>query len=217
MLKAVIFDLDGTLVNSLEDLANATNYAVSFLNIPPHPLEKYKYFVGNGISKLLLRAVPEEMRTEENMKTVREKFFEHYGVHYADNTRAYDKMPELVAELKNQGILVAVVSNKAQAAAKDVVNRIYGDVFDAVVGQREGIPIKPDPTLTLGVLKNFKISAKECAFVGDSGMDAATAVNAGCIPIGVLWGFRKEDELLKNGAEYTVNSADELEQLLKSL
>lgn len=215
MIKAVLFDLDGTLVNSLDDLANACNYALRCNNFPVHETEAYKYFVGNGIPKLIERILPENSRDAEIKARVSEKFYEHYSIHYADNTDAYKGLPELVNAIKKQGIKVAVVTNKADGPAKEVINRVMPNTFDLVYGQREGIPTKPDPTLTLMAMKELGVKPDECIFIGDSGMDVATGVNSGAVPVGVLWGFRKADELEQNGARYLIDVPEKLLDIIK--
>lgn len=215
MIKAVLFDLDGTLVNSLDDLANACNYALRCNNFPVHETEAYKYFVGNGIPKLIERILPENSRDAEIKARVSEKFYEHYSLHYADNTVVYRGLHELVDAIKKLGIKVAVVTNKADGPAKEVVNKVMPNTFDLVYGQREGIPTKPDPTLTLMAMKELGVKPDECIFIGDSGMDVATAVNSGAVPVGVLWGFRKADELEQNGARYLIDVPEKLLDIIK--
>ncbi len=216
MIKAVLFDLDGTLVNSLEDLADSTNYALGKLGFPTHKTDEYNYFVGDGIPKLIERALPESARTGETEKKCLDIFMARYREHYHDKTYAYKNMPELVNFLRKQDVKTAVISNKAQEMAEKVVAKLFGDVFDTVAGKREGYPAKPNPKLTLQIIKELGTEPNDCAFIGDSGMDMAVAVNAGALPIGVLWGFRTKDELIKNGAAYTAENPDELIEILKS-
>ncbi len=206
MIKAVFFDLDGTLVNSLKDLACSFNYSLSQNGFPTHETEKYKFFVGSGIPKAIERALPEENRNAETIEKCRVLFFEHYAVHFADNTSPYEGVCEVVDEIVKLNLGIAVVSNKAQSMADIVVPKIYGDTFKTVIGKREGIPAKPDPALINIALEIFGIKPCECLFVGDSGMDMAAAVNAGAIPVGVLWGFRPREELEKNGARYIIDN-----------
>lgn len=210
MIKAVLFDLDGTLVNSLEDLAVSTNYALKKFGFSIHETEKYKYFVGDGMLKLIERVLPENNRDDDTIKKVFEVFWNYYAEHYLDNTLAYDGIHNLIKNLKQLGLKVAVISNKADQMAKIVTDKIFGDIFDFVTGKREGYPTKPDPTLTLEVIEELGFKPDECVFVGDSGMDMATAKNSGCVAFGVLWGFRKSDELLKNGADYLLQSPNEI-------
>lgn len=217
MIKAALFDLDGTLANSLEDLAQGVNLALTTYGYPTHETEAFKYFVGDGIPKMIERALPEGERDADNIEKLRKIFHAHYSVHYADNTYAYSGVPELVNTLKSKGFLVAVVTNKAQDMADIVVNKLYGDAFDLVFGQRAGIPAKPDPTAALMAMQQLGVTPEECVFLGDSGMDILAAVNSGAVPVGETWGFRKEDELLENGAKYIINTPDELMNIIEEL
>ncbi|MBR5472937.1 MAG: HAD family hydrolase [Clostridia bacterium] len=217
MIKAVLFDLDGTLVNSLFDLADGVNYAIASKGYPTHDTEKFKYFVGDGIPKMIERALPPEHRTAKEINQVKNLFLSYYAIHYADKTCAYTGIPELVNDLKSNGFKIAVVTNKAQDMADKVVNSVYGNIFDLVIGMRDGILPKPDPTLALMTMKHLNVKPTECIFVGDSGMDVATAVNSGAVPVGVLWGFRKQDELLKNGAKYIISKPQELLDIIEEL
>ncbi|MBR6510584.1 MAG: HAD family hydrolase [Clostridia bacterium] len=216
MIKAVLFDLDGTLVNSLEDLASSCNYALTYFGFPTHETEKYKYFVGDGMPKLIERVLPEAFRDTETKQKVLEKFLEHYKIHFADNTYAYDGIIKLLEDIKKLNLKTAVISNKAQKPAEEVVSKILGSFyFDIICGKREGYPAKPDPTLTLEIIKELGVEPSECLFIGDSGMDCAVAVNSGAIGVGVLWGFRVKSELLENGAEYIVETPNEILDIIK--
>ena len=215
MIKAVLFDLDGTLVNSLEDLANSTNFALCSMGFPCHETAKYNYLVGDGIPKLIERALPEGAKTPENKKKCLDIFMAHYREHYHDKTYAYKGIAELLAALKKNGFKIAVVSNKAQEMAQKVVEKLFGNLFDAVAGKREGFATKPDPALTLEIVKELG-EPYNCVLIGDSGMDMAAAVNGGLLPIGVLWGFRTKEELINNGAAYTVSSPDEILKIISS-
>lgn len=217
MIKAVLFDLDGTLADSLEDLAASTNYALETFGFPVHKTNKYKEFVGDGIPKLIERAIPESARGTDFLLKTQDYFMKHYREHYYDNTRAYNGIPALLKQLKQSGMKIAVISNKAQEMAEKVVNKLFGDMFDTVAGKREGYPAKPDPTLTLEVIKALGAEPRECAFAGDSGMDMAAAVNCGAVPIGVLWGFRTKEELSQNGAEYFAEKPDDIFEIIKGI
>ncbi len=212
--KAVFFDLDGTLVNSLIDLSVSVNYVLKNHGYPVHPVSAFQYFAGDGIAKMIERATPEDKRTPEILDTLKTEFMQHYAIHYADNTVSYDGVAELVTELKDKGYILAVVTNKAQEMAEKVVQKVFGDSFDYVLGLREGVPAKPDPTGVFMAMDELKVSPKECAFVGDTGMDVAAGVNAGAYPIGVLWGFREKSELEKFGAKAFANNAAELKNLI---
>ncbi len=217
MIKAILFDLDGTLADSLIDLADGVNRALEIKGYPTHPVEAFKYFVGDGIPKMIERALPENQRSQEIINEVKAIFMPYYAVHYADNTYAYSGMPELVSSLKAQGFIVAVVTNKEQTMANEVVTSLYGDVFDLIFGKRDGIPAKPDPTAALMAMEELGVKPEECVFIGDSGMDVKTAVNSGAVPVGELWGFRKQDELLENGAKYIISKPEELLDIIKEL
>lgn len=217
MIKAVIFDLDGTLVNSLEDLATSTNYALNKYGFPTHETEKYKYFVGDGMIKLMERVLPEQNRDDVTVNRLFESFFKFYSEHYLDKTVAYDGIHNVLDTLKKDGVKIAVVSNKKDDMAQIVVEKIFGNVFDFVVGKREGYPTKPDPKLTLEVIDILGVTPKECAFVGDSGMDMAAAKNSGCLAVGVLWGFRTADELNNNGADYLLENTSGIAELIKEI
>lgn len=207
---AVFFDLDGTLVNSLADLANSVNYVLRQSGYPTHSTDAYKYFVGDGIAKTIERALPEEHRTNDNILMLKDMFAEHYVVHYADNTVAYDGLIQLVSSLKEKGIKLAVITNKSQDMAEKIIKKIYGNSFDLILGLKEGIPPKPDPTGIMMAMNQLGVESSKCAFVGDSGMDVQGAINAGAYPIGVLWGFREKAELVKFGAKFIASNANEL-------
>ncbi len=216
MIKAVLFDLDGTLVNSLEDLAISSNFALLQFGFPTHKTEKFKYFVGDGMPKLIERVLPENRRDNDTKQKVLEVFLKHYAEHFADNTYAYNGICELLEKIKELGIKIAVVSNKAQKPAEEVVGKLFKtDTFDIICGKREGYKAKPDPALTLEVIKELNVTPKECLFVGDSGMDMAVAKNAEAVGVGVLWGFREKTELLENGADYTVDKPSEILHIIK--
>ncbi len=210
MIKAVLFDLDGTLANSLADLANSTNFALCKMGFPTHETEKYKYMVGDGIPKLIERALPEGNKSDAEKAECLEIFMRHYREHYHDKTVCYKGVSEMLAELRLRGLKIAVISNKAQEMAEKVTQKLFGNVFDVVAGKREGFKTKPDPALTLKVMEELGTKPCECALVGDSGMDMAAAVNSGALPIGVLWGFRTKKELLDSGAEYVVSEPGEI-------
>ena len=210
MIKAVLFDLDGTLVNSLADLANAVNFALAAFGFKPHEIEEFKYFVGDGIPMMIKRALPENNRDFDTVEKVKKVFFERYSAHFSDNTVVYDGVRELLSALKQGGIKIAVVTNKAQEMADKVVFGACGDVFDIVFGKREGIPSKPDPAAAIMVMEKLGVKPNECIFIGDSGVDVLTGVNSGAVPVGELWGYREEEELLNGGAKYIIKKPEEL-------
>ncbi len=218
MIKAVLFDLDGTLVNSLEDLAVSTNYALTRFGFPTFETYKYKYFVGDGMPKLIERVLPEDKRDKDTLNTVLKVFMDHYGEHFADHTRVYPGIERLLKDIKKLKLKTAVISNKSQKPAEAVVGKLFGtECFDIICGKREDYPAKPDPALTLKVVSELGVHTGECVLAGDSGMDMAAAKNAGIIGIGVLWGFRTEDELKNNGASYIVDSPEKITEIIMRL
>ena len=214
MVKAVLFDLDGTLINSIDDLADSVNHTLEEFGYPTHETEKYKYFVGNGMRKLIERALGESKAGE--VDGVLEKFMDYYKLHSLDKTRPYDGVTELLDTLTKKGIISVIVTNKAHSAAEKIGNHFFGDKIK-VYGQREGVPTKPDPALGNIALYELGINKNECIFVGDSGMDMAVGVNAGITPVGVSWGFRTKDELWDNGARYIVDTPAELLCIVEKL
>lgn len=214
MFKAVFFDLDGTLANSLLDLAASTNYILRNHGYPEHPVSAYQYFAGDGFAKMIERAMPADIDKEAMLPLLKDEWIAYYTVHYADQTVAYDGLSDLVSELKRRGLRLAVVTNKAQEMAEIVVHKLFGDAFDYILGLREGIPAKPDPTGVFLAMESLGVKPEECAFVGDTGMDVAAGVNAGAFPIGVLWGFREKEELVRFGAKAFAENAAELREVL---
>ena len=214
-IRSAIFDLDGTLLNTLSDLAHSTNYALKINGFPEHPIEAYRYFVGNGISKLFERALPENEKTEENVMRIRKTFLPYYDEHNTDFTKPYEGIPELLIKLQSKGIILAVASNKYQAATEKLISIFLPDIsFSAVLGQREGIPVKPDPAIIYSILEITNIPPSETVYIGDSGIDMQTAINGGVISIGVTWGFRTREELKTAGANYIANTTAEILNIL---
>ena len=196
MKKLVIFDLDGTLLDTIADLAESANYALKQLGYPTHDVETIRTFVGNGINKLLERALPPHEQTEENVMRMRSHFVPYYDVHNADLSSPYPGIVNLLEDLQAKGIQIAVASNKYQAATVKLVKQYFPNIdFVEILGQREGINVKPDPTIVFDILKKAKVSCEETLYVGDSGVDMQTAINAGVDAVGVTWGFRPRAEL----------------------
>lgn len=207
----VIFDLDGTLLNTVADLAASTNHALECCGFPTHPVEAYNYFVGNGINKLFERALPENARTQENILRIREKFLPYYNLHKADLTKPYPGITELLDVLQQKNIKIAVASNKYQEGTAALMEKYFPRIrFSAVFGQREGIPVKPDPQIVHDILTQTGCSKQETLFVGDSAVDMQTAHNSGVISIGVTWGFRPRTELEAEQPDHIANTTDEL-------
>ena len=215
MKKLVIFDLDGTLLNTIADLAHSTNYALNKLGYPTHEIEKYNFMVGNGIDKLFERALPEGEKSKENVLRVRKEFVPYYDIHNADDSRPYPGIPELLSYLQDAGIQITVASNTYQAATQKLIDHYFPEIhFTAVFGQREGIKVKPDPTVVFDILEVAKVTKEEVLYVGDSGVDMQTAANAGVTVCGVTWGFRQRAELEEFSPQYIVDTAEEIKRLI---
>lgn len=196
MKQLVIFDLDGTLLNTIADLAEAVNRALVACGFAEHPTDAYRFFVGDGVSKLFERALPPEARTAENIARIRTHFIPYYDAHNADLSRPYEGIVELLAELQSRGVKMAVASNKYQAATQKLVSHYFSDTdFVAVFGQREGVAIKPDPQIIFDVLEVAGVTPEDMLYVGDSNVDMQTGPRAGVDTVGVSWGFRPREEL----------------------
>ncbi|WP_288354605.1 HAD family hydrolase [uncultured Bacteroides sp.] len=196
MKKLVIFDLDGTLLNTIADLAAATNYALTQFGYPTHPTDAYRFFVGNGINKLFERALPEQERTLENVIRIRSKFVPYYNIHNADLSRPYPGIEELLNLLQQHHLQLAVASNKYQEATAKLIGQYFPAIhFTAVFGQRDNVPTKPDPQVVNEIIQMAGVSKEEVVYIGDSGVDMQTGCNAGVTTIGACWGFRPKSEL----------------------
>ena len=198
----VVFDLDGTLLDTLEDLAQACNWVCRRHGWPTYPTEQFKRFVGNGAAKLLERVAPPEHITPQLRQETMEEFTQYYNAHKTDHTRVYPGMPQVLEELGRSGVSMAVLSNKPDQAARPVVERYYPGVFPFVQGALDGVPVKPDPTALFALMERMGARREDTLFVGDSDVDIQTAKNAGLAGCGVLWGFRTRAELEREGADY---------------
>ncbi len=211
MKKLVIFDLDGTLLNTIEDLGNAANYALSQNGYPTHSLASYPFFVGNGVRNLIRKALPDDMRTDSIIESLLKDFKEYYNEHNTDCTKPYDGIEELLRNLQDNGVKIAVASNKYQQATEKIIAHYFGDIdFVAVYGQREGVNVKPDPSVVFSILSDAKVPKSEVLYVGDSGVDMETARRACVDSVGVTWGFRSEKELNEYHADMIVNKASDI-------
>lgn len=215
MYNGVIFDLDGTLLNTLDDLAAAGNFALEKMSLPTHKPEAYKYFVGNGIPKLIQRILPQNT-DQQMLETALAFFSQYYGAHSTDLTVPYDGITELLTELQRMGVKTACVTNKAHNFSIELVKKYFGNTINVVVGANENRPKKPNPAAVYEALKLIETDKSETLYVGDSDVDMQTAQNAGLVGCGVLWGFRTRDELLKNGADIIVSNSTELLNIIKN-
>ena len=200
-LDGVIFDLDGTLADTLEDLAAALNRVLSSEGLPAYDDAAVRGLIGNGIRRLVTDALPPERRTEEAIARCCDRFMTDYGEHCLVNTRLYDGVAQLVSALRTDAVKLAVLSNKADELTRRIVDALIGfGSFDVVTGAQPGIPLKPDPTAALLVSTRLGVSPGRIACLGDSPTDVLTATAAGMVAVGVSWGFRTRSELVESGA-----------------
>lgn len=212
--KGVIFDLDGTLLDTLEDLADSMNAVLGKMNLPQHPLTDYRYFVGKGMHNLVRNALPPDMREEGFVDSCFDRMFVEYGKRWDRKTRIYNGIPELLEALTVTGIRMSIVSNKAQHFTIPVVEKYLSRwKFCAVFGERQGVPRKPDPVSLIEAAEIMGLSHEEIVCLGDSGSDMTSALNAGMFPAGALWGFRGPEELISSGAEILIEHPMELLKL----
>ena len=208
----IIFDLDGTLLNTIDDLGYACNHALNLCGFPTHPIEEYPRMVGNGINNLIRRALPESERTEESILRVRAFFVPYYDAHNCDFTRPYEGIPELLNTLKAQGHLLAVASNKYQAATEKIVSHFFPGIFDVVLGERDGIPRKPNPQIVKDIISKLSTLNTQLStlYLGDSLVDRDTAANAGVPFIACSWGFVPRQQLVEAGIPRIIDQPAEL-------
>lgn len=203
--KAIIFDLDGTILDTLDDLMLSVNYALNSYNLPIRTKEEIRSFVGNGIQKLIERAVPNDTQNSITDK-VFATFKEYYAIHCADNTKPYADILKVLDTLKNKGYLLAVVSNKADFAVQTLCDTYFSKTFDYVVGAKDNIAKKPAPDSVNEVIRHFNLTASDCIYIGDSEVDIKTAINANTDCISVSWGFRDSDFLKQSKAQIIIHS-----------
>ena len=219
MKKLVIFDLDGTLLNTIGDLADAVDYVMRSRNLPEHTNAEYRQMVGGGIKRLVERALPQELANNEAYV---EECVTQFRRYYVDNidrhTIPYEGIPELLRKLQSEGVLLAVASNKFQHGTDRLVAKFFGDIeFIAIEGNREGAPLKPDPAIIHNILCKAGVEQSDAVMVGDSGIDIRTAAAANIDSIGVSWGFRFAEELYDAGAKVVVTTSEELEQAIRQM
>ncbi len=215
MTKLVIFDLDGTLLNTIADLGAACNQALSHFHYPTHELADYPRLVGNGVNNLIRRALPEGERTEENVQRLRTVFVPYYDEHNCVFTKPYEGIVEVLNTLRERGIRLAVASNKYQAATQQIVAHFFPNTFDCVLGEREGIARKPDPQIVTDIMAEIGISDKsEVLYIGDSDVDMQTAKNAHLRAVGCLWGFCTEETLRAENPAILINKPEEILRII---
>ena len=215
MKHAVIFDLDGTVLNTLGDLRAATNHALEVRGLPPHSMEEIRQFIGNGIRLLICRAMPEGT-PEAEIDAALDDFKAYYAAHIHDRTVPYDGIPQLLTALRKRGIQVAVLSNKIDSASQQLIEYFFPGKTDVVFGEHVGVPRKPDPTSCRMVMQQLGVQPEQVLYVGDSGTDMQTAKNAGLYAVGVTWGFRSKEVLLEYGADVLVHRPEQILQILDS-
>jgi len=211
MKTLLIFDLDGTLLDTVADLAASTNYALNLCGFPVHETSAYKFFVGNGINKLFERALPDGEKNAENIFHIRQYFLEYYGIHNTDLTIPYPGIVDVLRSLQNAGVKLAVASNKYQKGTEKLIRHFFSEIeFVAVFGQRENVPTKPDPTIVHDILALAKVETQDALYVGDSGVDMQTAQNSKIDAVGVTWGFRPRAEMEVFSPQYIIDQPEEI-------
>ena len=214
--RLAIFDLDGTLLDTIGDLAEACNYMLSLRELGSHTREEYAKMVGNGILNLVKRALPEELRTDEYVMAARADFLDFYTANIDRHTRPYDGIYEVLRTLQDEGWSLAVASNKFDEGTQKLVRTIFPDIhFSAIYGNKEDFPLKPDAALLDLIIKECDADIATTWMIGDSGVDIQTAKNAGVRSIGCSWGFRPRTELEEFGADYIVDAPSEILQILE--
>lgn len=207
--NVAVFDLDGTLTDTLADLKNSVNYALSKLGLPERSAEEVRSFVGNGIGRLIYLSVPENTPAETAEKCLG-IFKEYYKTHSCIETKPYDGIIEMLEKLKERNVKIAVVTNKIHGSAVDITNKFFGDLVDITVGQSEDLERKPAPDGVFYALEKLGVSKENAVYIGDSEVDCETAKNAEIPCIGVSWGFRGREVLENNGAFYVADSTEEI-------
>ncbi len=206
MFKAVLFDLDGTLLYTLKDVADAMNKALEHFGYPPHPIEAYQYFIGESVETEARRALPESARDPEFVRKVALYSEEIYDKCWGDNTHPFPGIPELLTKLQQQGLTLVILSNKNDRFTKVMVDKILPQWRFAIVqGAMPNVPLKPDPTMALQIVNKLRIPPEQFLYLGDTNTDMKTAVASGMFPVGCLWGYRPAQELLESGAKILID------------
>ncbi len=215
--RTVLFDLDGTLLYTLTDVADAMNKALVHFGYPPHPVDAYKYFIGESVETEARRALPESARDPEFVKKIAVYSEEIYDKCWGDNTYPYAGIPELLTELQRRGLTLVILSNKNDRFTKVMVEKILPQWrFKIVQGALPDVPLKPDPTMAMQIVEKLAIPPEQFLYLGDTSTDMKTAVSAGMFPVGCIWGYRPADELLKYGAKVLINHPAEVLDILNN-
>ena len=215
MKKLLIFDLDGTLLDSLVDLADSANHILTRHGFPAHPVDAYRYFVGDGMPTLIRRILPDGYKTGQMHETCLQEFKAYYSIHMYDKTTVYPGVTEVLEELQRRGIKIAMATNKVQTAVSPLMTDYFPMIqFSALIGQREGVPVKPDPQVVYDILAETGCSQEETLYLGDTNVDMMTAHRAGVEAVGVLWGYRTREELEGEHAEYIISTPNEILELI---
>ena len=215
MNKLAIFDLDGTLLDTIADLATAANHALAVHGYPTHAVNDYRFFVGSGLNMLFFRALPAEARSEEIILKIRQEFIAYYNLHSEVQTAPYPGIQQMLRDLSDQGVALAVASNKYHEATVALVKKYFPTInFTAIFGQREGIPVKPDPRIVEDILDVASLAKESAFYIGDSDVDMKTAIHAGVRGIGVSWGFRPKAALAEYNPYALVDSPDEVVKVI---
>lgn len=217
MNKCVIFDMDGTVYDSIADLANSVNYALERCNIPTHEIESYKNFLGEGVFTLIRKAITESYYNDEIFDKVKHEYEEHYKKNLNDLSKPYEGIIPMLNKLKESGIKIAICSNKPHAFCVDICDTSFKDVFDFVLGQSSERPKKPNPSMLFKIIEQLDSDSENAIYVGDSGIDIMAGKNANIKTIGVTYGFRTREELVESGAEYLCDNVEQLEKTIEKL
>lgn len=217
MIKLAVFDLDGTLINSIFDLADSVNYALESNGFPIHDVSKYYRFVGDGVFKLIERALPADQANEYNILKLKSIFDERYNHNYNVKTTVYSGINETLKKLKVKNIKLAVLSNKPDVFSKKIVEEFFPCVFDYCMGNTDKFPKKPSPDSLIWLMNKYGVACDETVMIGDSDVDVNTGKNAGVKTIGALWGFRGDKELRDSGVDYIAASAEEIAEIISCI
>jgi phosphoglycolate phosphatase len=214
--EAVLFDLDGTLIDTVDDIGDAANRVLSNRGFPMHPISTYYQFIGEGVKILFTRALPQEKRNEDLINICLKEFVEDYRRNYDVKSQPYDGISEMLNALNVQGLKLAILSNKPDPLTQDCVTSLLSNWdFDVVFGQRDSVPRKPNPQAALEIAEKLSISPSDFLYLGDTAIDMKTAVSAGMFPVGAAWGFRPLKELKENGARVIIGKPIQLLDLIK--